>query len=627
MTALVGVFGAGAAAASSVVPQMFDAMRGRASSSPERVVAPGVLLAAARHQWETDLPGWSGPLIVENERWIVAADASLYYVGDLRRQLGRAPHGAATGQLLLSALDQWGAHFARHVEGDYAIIVWDKREGRALLVRDFSVRRSLVYAVSGETLVAATSPLAVVRHPAISSEYDEVLIATSAAALTAHGNRTAYRHVTHVAGGSTLAVRDGRVSEVDRWVPQPFGTGWEDELPDAAAEELRGLLEQATTERLAASGSTVVWMSGGWDSTSVYAAGRSALSRSPGLSQELRLISMTYPAGDTGNEDEHIRAVAERWKSPISWVDTEDVPLVTDSQHRARLRDDPMAQPFESLNRRMSQLTIELGSRVALDGFGGDHVFHMSGMSVASDHLFHGRWGPLWREWRQTRRFRPFARATLLPLLSRGVRAWVGDVRGRPLTGGWERPLPAWINGHPEVRAQMEPEFDLLPGESASQYESRMLLCMSFVSRVVSWNHAFGLDEGVQIRSPLFDPRVIAWAAARPLSDRGAWGEGKRMLRRAMKGLIPDSVLAPRPRKTGTPAGYFGRQLRAVLPAQFRQLFEAGRSELGAMGIIDVRALAAAVQQYLQTGEHILGAGLLMTIEAEHWLVARRSEV
>jgi asparagine synthase (glutamine-hydrolysing) len=625
MTALVGVFGPGAASASAVLPQMFSEMRGRATSEPERMISTGVLIAAARHPWESDLPGWSGPLIVENERWIVAADASLYYVRDLRRQLTRPPQGTDSGELLLSALDQWGARFARHVEGDYAFIVWDRREHRAILARDFSARRNLVYAVTGETLVVATSPLAVVRHPDVSSEYDEILIATSAATLQGHGQRTAYKQVTRLAGGSTLAFREGRIAEVDRWVPQPFGTDFEDELSDAAAEELLSLIEQATTERLA-KGPTAVWMSGGWDSTSVFASGMSALSRSTTRSQELRLISMTYPADDTGNEDAHIRAVAEHWGAPVSWVDTENVPLVSDSQRRARLRDDPMIHPFESLNRRMSQLTIEMGSRISLDGFGGDHLFDMSHPVVISDHLFHGRWDFLWREWRQSRLFRAFGRAMLLPMFSGGLREWIGTIRGRPLADGWVGWIPAWITARPEVRDQMTPESDLLPGESPSQYASRMLVCGSFISRAVSWNHAFGLDEGVQIRAPLFDTRLISWAAARPLSDRAAWGEGKRMLRRAMKGLIPDSVLARRARKTGTPAGYFKRQFQAALPARFNELFGAGGSQLGAMGIIDERALKAAVEEYLQTGEHMLGAGLLMTVEAEHWLVARRMD-
>ena len=625
MTALVGVFGPGAAAADAALAGMFSAMRGRATSQPERMTSAGVLVAAARHPWESELTGWSGPLVVENERWIVAADASLYYVGDLRRRLTRTPHQADYGELLLSALDQWGARFARHVEGDYALIVWDKREERALIARDFSARRNLVYAIAGETLVVATSPLAVVRHPAVSSEYDEVLIATSAAALPAHGQRTAYRRVAQLPGGSTLAFRAGRLTEVDRWVPQPFGTAYEDEPSDSAAEELLGLIQRATLERLA-TGPSAVWMSGGWDSTSVFAAGMSALSRAPGRSQELRLISMTYPADDTGNEDEHIRAVAERWQSPVSWIDTERVPLMSDSQRRARLRDDPMVHPFESLNRRMSQRTIELGTRVALDGFGGDHIFHMSDLIVVSDHLFHGRWNHLWREWRQSRRFRAFARAMLLPLFPESLREWIGTVRGRPLAGGWARPIPEWIIGPPEVRAQTGAEFDLLPGESPSQYASRMLLCTAFISRAVAWNHAFGLDEGVQIRSPLFDTRVISWAAARPLSDRGGLGEGKRMLRRAMKGLIPDSVLVPRPQKTGTPAGYFKRQFQGALPAQFNELFGAGRSQLAALGVVDDRVLKSAVERYVQTGDHMLGAGLLMTVEAEHWLVARRAD-
>ena len=383
------------------------------------------------------------------------------------------------------------------------------------------------------------------------------------------------------------------------------------------------MLEDATKERLAADGPTTIWMSGGWDSTSVFAAGNSALGRENHASGRLLPVSMTYPADDVGNEDAYIRAVAERWGAPIRWVDTEQIPLFA-SQY-AGIRDDPMAQAFESQLRNLSRTSLELGPRIALDGFGGDHLFSLSSGAIVADHLFYGRWSELWWSWRTWGASgREFVRSCLLPHFSPALLDWIGSVRGRPLEGFWDKSHPPWIIHGPDIDPEPATEFERQPGEGAAEFELRMGINSSFVPRVLSWNHALGLDEGVQLRGPLFDPRVISFAVTRPLSDRGAGGDGKRLLRRAMSGLIPESVLAPRSRKTGTPAGYFRRQFQATLPAEMESLFGRGRqSILEQMGLLNRDVFRAALEEYLSTGRHLTGAMLHLTLETERWLATR----
>lgn len=624
MSALAGVFGPAAGSSGPVLQEMFAAMRNRAAGEPESVDVPGARVGAARHNWEVEVSGWSGPLVARDERWIVAADASIYYLADFRRQLRLTTRESGTGELLLAALRRWGPHFTRYLEGDFAIVAYERQRERVLLARDFGGRRSLVYSLAGRSLVVASSPNAVVCHPNVSADYDLGFIAASASAVIGPGHRTAYRNVAVVPGGSTLSIEGGRVCEVDRWAPAPAGSAWEPESP-AAAEELRFLLQEATKERLATTGATTVWMSGGWDSTAVFASACAALDSSGSrASRPILPISMTYPADDTGNEDDHIRAVAERWSAPIRWIDADQIPLIADSDRRARLRDDPMMQPFEGKMRKLSQLTRELGSRIALDGFGGDQLFQVSTSSVIADHLYYARWSHLWHEWRQwSGTAREFARLAVLPLTSPALRRWVGAIRGRPVPGIWDRGFPDWIVASPEVTAELEPEFEQRPDEGAAEYEWRKGMCTSLVARAVSWNFAFGLDEGVLLRTPLFDRRVVTFAASRPLSDRRAGEDGKWILRRAMAGLIPESVLAPRRFKTGTPAGYFKRQFQGAATAEVAKLFVDRRSELERLGLVNRSALLQATEQYAARGSHGVGAIIQQTLEAERWLAAR----
>jgi len=626
MTALVGVFGPGAAVAGSFLPAMVGKMRNRGSAGPEEFAGPGARITAHRHEWEVGERGWKGPLLTASDDWVVAADASLFYLDDLRRQLARyraIPNEASTGDLLLAALRNWGDHFARYIEGDFAIVAWHRPTDRVLLARDFSGKRSLAISVTiDRTLVVASSPLAVVEFPGVSRSFDLDFIAASVSGLSGHGNRTAFAEVSVVPGGATLAFEAGGLSAVDRWLPPPFSSDWEDEISDHAADDLRGLIEEAVTERLPSSGTASVWMSGGWDSTSVFASGRAALDRGRKRAVQLRPISMKYPEGDTGDETAFVESIARRWNADVRWVPVDDMHLFEDADRRAAVRDDPRIQPFESQIRVLCRVSRELDVRIAQDGAGGDHLFMVSSGSIMADHLRAGRLGLLWEAWKAWGRRMPhtFARTSLLPQLSPDVVNWIGAVRGRQLRGFWDAEIPPWVRVTKGLLTQVVPELSRESGEGIAEWETRQALTSPLVARALSWNHSIALEEGILLRSPLFDRRIIQFAATRPLNERHGGPDSKVLLRRAMRDLIPAEILRPRGRKTGTPTDYFRREMQQSALSEFRCLFGGSGCRLESMGLIDLPILRRSMDEYQATAAHGVGALLQMTIEAERWL-------
>jgi asparagine synthase (glutamine-hydrolysing) len=635
MTALAGVFGPKAAesAASPYFATMLSRMRNRGTAIPEQFAARDAFVATRRHEWDVDQHGWTGPTITIADDWVIAADASLYYLADLRQKLSQhhppLDRGADSGALVLAALRVWGDRFARYLEGDLAIVALHRASNRVLLTRDFAGKRSLTFGRTAEgTLVVASSPRAVIAHPGISSAFDRDFIAASIAGLHGHGHRTAFSSVAAVPGGATLAFEDGIFRVVDQWSPPAFSSDWEESSSDHAADHLRHLIEQAVVERLPDRGVAAVWMSGGWDSTSIFAAGRSALGRSGKESVRLIPVSLRYPEGDIGDEAAFIESIANRWNTEIHWVPVDTIALFEDADRRAAVRDDPRVHPFESQIRTLSQVSRSLGVRVAHDGAGGDHLFAVSTAAVLADHLRSGRFGhllPDWKAWGR-RNLWTFARAVLLPQLSRATLEWIGSVRGRPLPGFWDSSVPPWVRVTPGLLEEGRAEETRDPGEGAAAWETRDTLTSPLVARALSWNHAIAQEEGVLLRSPLFDPRVIAFAARRPLNERRGGPDSKGLLRRSMRDLLPPEVLEPRSRKTGTPVHYFRRQMTESAVGEFHRLFEGRESHLAALEIIDTSVLGKAVEEYKSSGAHAVGALLQLTLEAERWLAAQVTE-
>jgi hypothetical protein len=140
-----------------------------------------------------------------------------------------------------------------------------------------------------------------------------------------------------------------------------------------------------------------------------------------------------------------------------------------------------------------------------------------------------------------------------------------------------------------------------------------------FIHRAVAHLGTFALEEGIELRSPLADRRIVEFALRRPREERAAGPETKRLLRAAMEGLLPDAVLAPRPQRTGTTDGFSHDRMRREFPALLRdQLSQPLRLE--ELGIVNSKTLRRAAASYRERGQSELRVALLWTYHTEQWL-------
>lgn len=583
--------------------------------------APGVSLAAGAADWEHALRPGSGELAVRGP-FVVAADATLYHRDDLRRALAlrdtEAPSDAA---LILAAYETWGSDGFARLEGDFAFALWDGARARLIAARAFAGHRTLFHARVGDGIRVASRVAGLLEDPRLPRDLDLGAIATVAAGLWGHAPSTAYSAVQELAPGHLLVWDGGRdVRITPFWLPPteilhhraPLG---------AAAEELRALLVDAVRERLAPGGATALSLSGGWDSTSVGAAAMIALGG--GASSRLRPVSISYPEGDPGREDELIGLTVAAWGVATRWVPVDHIALLPDPAREAAARDLPFAHAFEHWNRALSRTARADGARVILDGVGGDQLFQVSDI-LLSDLFGRGRWLELARQWR-ARGGNGLANAwrwAVRPALPPAIQRLIARLRGMPAPmPHLHRQASWWIAdtmlGAGGVLAREARAIPALPRSSHVLGETHAYLRFPFFGRVVGLLRGFALEEGVELRSPLLDDRVVRFAVRRPWSERSDGHETKILLRRAMRGSVPDAVLAPRAHRTGVTSAYFLRQLRG--PAR-RHIEDALLDPmLATLGLLDAARLRAAWSHVLEHDDDDLGARVFFTVQAEWW--------
>jgi asparagine synthase (glutamine-hydrolysing) len=633
MSGIVGVFTTTASASSDTIARaMLGRMPGRGEERTDVWRDSAALVGVTRYAWEMEA-GFSGPVLgAEEAGLVVVADASLYYRDDLRRALEREGVRASAdtpSHLILAAYRAWGPACVERLEGDWAFILWDSNEKRVFCARDFGGRRPLFYAGPGETLVVASTISAVLAHPRCSDELNLVSVAADAAGFFAAPQETAYRDIAVLPAGWSLEHHQGKTRVWRHWSPPAVRDAGGPPFEEAA-EHLRELLTRSVAERLSPSGPTSVWLSGGWDSTAVFGAGQKVL-RDRGDDSHLRPVSISYPPGDPGREDELITAVAEHWGAPVRWLDIQNLPLLDHPEARAAARDEPFAHAFEAGNRALGQGSRSTGAHVAFDGFGGDQLFQVSLVYLAD--LFRtGRWIRLAQEWRQRGQkggFRSFFHWAVQPVLPPPLLGAARVLRGgRALRSYLERPVPEWIA--PDFirrHSLLERERFHTPvrtGGSHAAHETYWYLTHPYFPRVSARVCSFALEEGVELRAPLYDRRIIEFALSRPVPERSAGRETKRLLRRAVRGLLPEHVLAPRPYRTGTTGSYLDRSLRTLHAPLLEEVFAAPLA-LAELGVVDAAVLRQRWGDFVRRGGGNVGMNLLFTLHAELWLRAYRN--
>jgi asparagine synthase (glutamine-hydrolysing) len=624
MSAIFAVAGGAPLSADALAGAVRD-MASRGAEDVEARSADGASVAAGRFAWEIESA--PGPIVVDDGVRLVAVDASIYYRDDLRRAIRAAttdrpfvPSGDGAAHLVLDAYRAWGRDCARHLEGDYTFVVWDRETQTLIAARDFSGSRPLYYGRDGDRVIVASLASVVARHTPHRGEIDVAALGASVAGLFNVGDETSYLGVSVLPVGHTLAMtRDGRLEVRQHWeaptvVDRPASF-------DEGAEELRALLAASVDQRLTENGTTALWLSGGWDSSAILACATRILRERP-ANRKLVVVSMSYPVGNLGREDEAIRSVADRMGIDVSWVQSADVPLLPpDPAAEAGERDLPFAHAFEMWSRAMVARSRELGARTVLTGTGGDELFAGTNLYLA-DLLRSGAWIQLALDWYRIRgrTLNGFRERVVHPALA--SRPGHRDL-GNP--GPFEQKVSSLVNEDFVRRHRLrEREREAAPYgryPTISSTEQLWSVTTPMFPRIRSTLTGAQLRAGVTPRTPFLDERLYRFAMSRPRRERVVARETKRLLRHAMRGILPDAFLAPRPERTGVTTQYMREAMRGPARPLFDAAFE--RPLLADLGIVDASRLRAEWRQYAESGEG-LGHRLYELLQTELWLRARQ---
>jgi hypothetical protein len=217
-------------------------------------------------------------------------------------------------------------------------------------------------------------------------------------------------------------------------------------------------------------------------------------------------VSVSYPPGDPGREDELIEEITAFWSTRPTWVSIDDVPMLANAREHAARADIPFQHAFENWLRALLGATARQGSRVVLYG---DRAISCSPSTVFLRDLFsNGRWRELRREWRA---FDGSGYASCgWGSSTRAGRARAARGRTTP-----NNALPMWLDASFVARHSSSAAggrrrcwrwADTRRRKPVDRWESA-------IPRVLA-EFSIALERDVELRAPLLDQRVVRFALA-----------------------------------------------------------------------------------------------------------------
>ena len=590
-----------------------------------------------------DLAGGGQPIHNEDKTVWVVFNGEIFNFVELRCDLEQRGHRFYTHsdtEVIVHLYEQYGDGFVSHLNGQFAIALWDAVKRRLVLARDRTGIRPLFYTTGSDRLAFASEMKALFALPQTPRRFDIRSLGEVFTYWAPLEPRTVFEGILSLPPGHIMVVEKGAIRSwcYWDWTFPDFADGTA-RSEEEYSEELRELLINAVRLQLRADVPVGAYLSGGLDSSVVTSLIKHY------TDTPLRTFSVTFE--DEEFDESHFQ------RELVQFLGTNHTTVHCSRRDIARAfprtvwhTEMPVLRTAPTPLMLLAARVRAEGYRVVLTGEGADEVF--GGYDIFKEAKVRRFWarapGSVLRP-RILERLYPYLKNS--PVAGRGFAQGFFGQGMDNLHEPWFSHVPRWTTTRrtwqffaPEARAlfaenESFPESigSILPAEIRSwaplnrdQYiEAHTLLTGYLLS---SQGDRMAMANSIEGRFPYLDHRVIEFANKIPprLKIRGL--NEKYILKRAMQQLLPASIArrTKQPYRAPDSASFFEdgkpvdyvaelfsesrlRDLGFLAPQAVRQLYEKCRSGK-AIGFADNMAFVGILSTLLTHEMFISGRSM-----------------
>jgi asparagine synthase (glutamine-hydrolysing) len=578
-----------------------------------------------------DIACGTQPIHNEDRSVCVVFNGEIFNYVELRQTLVAQGHRFSTEsdtEVIVHLYEQHGDDFVQHLNGQFAIALWDRRRRRLVLARDRVGIRPLFYTWTRGRLAFASEMKALFTLPDVKRALDPDALASTFSYWSVLPPRSVFEGVSVLPPGSMMIVDDQRVEETRYWdwsFDSPLTVSRGSEL--RYAEELRELLIDAVRLQLRADVPVGAYLSGGLDS-SIITAIIAKHTNTP-----LRSFSITFD-GREFDESEYQRALVDHLRTDHSSIRATSAGIGAAFPRMIWHAEAPVVRTAPTPIMLLADSVREAGYKVVLTGEGADEAF--GGYDIFKEakvrrHLAR-RGGDARRSARLLGRLYPYlahspAAANALTQsflggdLDQVDKPWGAHMSRLAVTrrtldffrDDWRERLKAW-DPHQALVERLPAEFERWQPLERDQYVEAHTLMSGYL--LSSQGDRMAMAASIEARFPFLDHRVIEFAGRLPPGFKLCGLNEKAILKRALASELPPAITrrSKQPYRAPDSASFFenGQPLPYVA-----ELLSA--SSIDAVGMFDPVAVGKLMEKCragraIGFGDNIAFVGILSTM-------------
>ncbi|WP_334078228.1 asparagine synthase (glutamine-hydrolyzing) [Paenibacillus sanfengchensis] len=480
------------------------------------------------------------PMVIQEEEAVysIVYNGEIYNAPELKEELRRRGRTFRTNcdtEVLLQSYIEWGPDCVYRLNGIFAFAIWDSVRQHVCFARDRLGVKPLFYSEIGETLIFASEPKSILKHPkmeaAVGPEGLAEIFVIGPARTPGHG---VYRNMKELRPGQVMIYNRAGLRTYAYWrlEAEPHT-----DSVKTTADTIRSLLQDTMERQLISDVPVCTLLSGGLDSSALTALAVDYYRRT-GQGQ-VHTYSVDYVDNDMyfqahsyqpGADAPWIKRMVEELGTEHHWISFDTPELVDALPDSTLARDLPgMADVDASL--LLFCREIKKGATVAISGEAADEVF--------------GGYPWFHRE----------------ELLRSGTFPW--SVATGLRAGLLSPEIRDWIAPEQYVADRYSEALDEVPhlgGETPEQARMRTMSYLNitrFMPTLLDRKDRMSMAAGLEVRVPYCDHRLVQYVWNIPWEIKMTGGREKGILRKALEGVLPNDVLyrkkSPYP-KTHNPA-------------------------------------------------------------------------
>ncbi|EGC34394.1 hypothetical protein DICPUDRAFT_88339 [Dictyostelium purpureum] len=494
-----------------------------------------------------DPEGGKQPMVYKNERTgasvVLTYNGELYNFKELKEELVSKGHtfkSYSDTEVILRSYLEWNEECLNHFNGIFAFAIYDERKSTLFLARDHLGIKPLFYCLRGRTILFGSELKVLLSHPKVKP----VLDTNGLCEVLFHGPvRTPgcgiFQGVYEVPGGQYIVFSKTRnqhgtiIVKADHRVYWNLKSSPHTDDEETTVQKIKTLLSDSLKRQLVSDVPLVAMLSGGLDSSGLVSLASDEFKKNQ---ETLKTFSMTFENDEKDfrpsviridRDEPWARKVSEYCNTNHHTVELGAQQLLDNILEPMRARDLPGYGEVETSVYLLFKEMKKFGT-VAISG-------------ECSDEIFSG-----YHQWFANERYLGFKNFPWLEIAFAETHLYLKkDVLSKlNRTKFLQKNYKECIKSIPYLK-----------GESELQCKQRKLSYL-FIKRFIPFaldrKDRLSMKSGFEVRVPFSDKELVEYVWNLPYNSKAIDNIEKGILRRALKGFLPEDALYRR--KSGYPS-------------------------------------------------------------------------